>query len=282
MENYELIMDKFSGMISKEVAIKIMKGEIPIDIDNNLSTKQKKRINNINSTSDITDVRNTIEFINTKRNIMIGDNKEEGNYIIDIKDVVYRIFNPQESKLKKGIKRTLVLGYEGATINFVVHNKLSDFIDVNIIERGDTIFIRKALLDIKQNLLYDQKSTLISKIAPTTNKIYVVSELSAGMRGIDVIGRITEIGAIKYVSGLGNEQVAVASAKLSLNDKSVDVSLWGSSALATTKMNLNDFVKIEFCNVRNKFDKLEIIANDYSRVFASNLLAQRVRRAELS
>ncbi|MGC8688348.1 MAG: hypothetical protein ACP5RQ_03050 [Candidatus Micrarchaeia archaeon] len=282
MENYELIMDKFSGMISKEVAIKIMKGEIPIDIDNNLSTKQKKRINNINSTSDITDVRNTIEFINTKRNIMIGDNKEEGNYIIDIKDVVYRIFNPQESKLKKGIKRTLVLGYEGATINFVVHNKLSDFIDVNIIERGDTIFIRKALLDIKQNLLYDQKSTLISKIAPTTNKIYVVSELSTGMRGIDVIGRITEIGAIKYVSGLGNEQVAVASAKLSLNDKSVDVSLWGSSALATTKMNLNDFVKIEFCNVRNKFDKLEIIANDYSRVFASNLLAQRVRRAELS
>jgi hypothetical protein len=271
-------MDKFSGMISKENAIKIMKGEISLDINNSI-IKQKKQ----NNISDVTDVRNIIEFINTKRNAIIEDNiKKEENYIIDIKDVVYRIFNPQESKLKKGIKRTLVLGHEGATINFVVHNKLSDFIDVNTIERGDTIFIRKAVLNIKQSLLYDQKSTLISKIAPTTNKIYVISELSAGMRGIDVIGRITEIGTIKYVSGLGNDQVAVASAKLSLNDKSVDVSLWGSSALATTKMNLNDFVKIEFCNVKNKFDKLEIIANDYSRVFASNLFAQRVRRAELS
>ena len=277
MEGYELIMDKFSGMISKEDAIKIMNGEISLNLEeNNEQPKiQKQQIN------DITDVRSTIAFINTKKTTLNANDKTT-NYIVDIKDVVYRIFNPMESKLKKGIKRTIVLGYEGSTINLVVHNKLSDFIDVNAIERGDTIFIRNAVLDIKQSLLYDQKNTIISKISPTNNKIYAVSELSAGMRGVDVIGRITEIGTIKYVSALGNDQVAVASAKLSLNNVSVDVSLWGSSALATTRMNLNDFVKIEFCNVRSKFDKLEIIANDYSRVFSSNLLAQKVRRAELS
>lgn len=278
MEGYELIMDKFSGMISKEDAIKIMNGEISLNLEeNNEQPKiQKQQIN------DITDVRSTIAFINTKKTTLNANDKNTTNYIVDIKDVVYRIFNPMESKLKKGIKRTIVLGYEGSTINLVVHNKLSDFIDVNAIERGDTIFIRNAVLDIKQSLLYDQKNTIISKISPTNNKIYAVSELSAGMRGVDVIGRITEIGTIKYVSALGNDQVAVASAKLSLNNVSVDVSLWGSSALATTRMNLNDFVKIEFCNVRSKFDKLEIIANDYSRVFSSNLLAQKVRRAELS
>jgi len=278
VEGYELIMDKFSGMISKEDAIKIMNGEISLNLEeNNEQPKiQKQQIN------DITDVRSTIAFINTKKTTLNANDKNTTNYIVDIKDVVYRIFNPMESKLKKGIKRTIVLGYEGSTINLVVHNKLSDFIDVNAIERGDTIFIRNAVLDIKQSLLYDQKNTIISKISPTNNKIYAVSELSAGMRGVDVIGRITEIGTIKYVSALGNDQVAVASAKLSLNNVSVDVSLWGSSALATTRMNLNDFVKIEFCNVRSKFDKLEIIANDYSRVFSSNLLAQKVRRAELS
>ena len=278
MEGYELIMDKFSGMISKEDAIKIMNGEISLNLEeNNEQPKiQKQQIN------DITDARSTIAFINTKKTTLNANDKNTTNYIVDIKDVVYRIFNPMESKLKKGIKRTIVLGYEGSTINLVVHNKLSDFIDVNAIERGDTIFIRNAVLDIKQSLLYDQKNTIISKISPTNNKIYAVSELSAGMRGVDVIGRITEIGTIKYVSALGNDQVAVASAKLSLNNVSVDVSLWGSSALATTRMNLNDFVKIEFCNVRSKFDKLEIIANDYSRVFSSNLLAQKVRRAELS
>ncbi|MGC8572116.1 MAG: hypothetical protein ACP5RI_01465 [Candidatus Micrarchaeia archaeon] len=282
--NYTKIMDKFYGMISKKTALKIMKGELSIqpDADNqNIIAKDTQK----NQLNDTTDVRNIVEFINTQRNKIKVLNTTENaqnpeSYIVNIEDEVYRVFNSTPTKNTKIIRRTIVLGHEGSSINLIVHNKLSDFIDVNDIERGDTILVRRAKLDIKQAMLFDQKNTIISKISPSKQKTYLISELDENMKGIDVIGRVTEISPIKYVAGLGNEQIAVANCIISMNKESVNVSLWGSSALATAKMNLNDYIKIEFCNVRKKFDKLEVIANDYSRVLVNNILAQRVKKVE--
>ncbi len=298
MENYNLdnhnkdyieIMDKFYGMISKSIAIKIMKGELLIQQDNKLDNqKDNANSNKINKIAldDTTDVKSIIEFINTKRSKILSgfDNKEnmqnEESYIVNVEDEVYRIFNAAPTKNSKIIRRTIVLGHEGSSINLIVHNKLSDFVDVNSIERGDTILVKGAKLDIKQSMLFDQKNTLILKLLPSKHKIYNITELNENMRNIDVIGRVTEISPIKYVNGLGNDQIAVANCIISLNKESINVSLWGSSALATAKMNLNNYIKIEFCNVRKRADKLEIIANDYSRVLINNTIIQKVKKME--
>jgi hypothetical protein len=98
------------------------------------------------------------------------------------------------------------------------------------------------------------------------------------MKNIDIIGKVVEISPIRHVSALSNgDAIAVAGCVLSDLSNTVGVSLWESSALATASMHVNGFAKIEFCSSRVRNEKIEVYANNLSRVVVGKSFAGRLR-----
>ncbi|MGC8669576.1 MAG: hypothetical protein ACP5TL_00265 [Candidatus Micrarchaeia archaeon] len=263
-------IDRYGGMISRAKAQEIQAEQ---------SGEDKKRF------ADFTNIAALLDFIDTKGIKNAGNLLgERGNqtYSINIQDRIYRIFNPISYTLNNKVqqKRTIVLGSEGATIKFIVKGRLSEFIDNNAFERGDTVIIKNAILDSSMELVSSQ-NTMINKIMPAPETAIVdYSKLYEGMRNIDIIGKFIEIGPVRYVNRLGGEdKVAVSDSVITDLENSVSASLWGSSALATSKIGVNEFVKIEFCSVVPKNGTVSIYANDLSRVVASKIFEGRIHPA---
>jgi hypothetical protein len=202
----------------------------------------------------------------------------ERHFIVDVEDTIYRVFNPvQYTQGAQGkSRRTVVIGSEPSTFNITFFGKFSEYIDIGKIERGDTVLIRNLSLDISSDSLYTSPSTSISRIKPSSSGITDLSSIKDGSRNIEVIGRVTELGPIRYVAKLsGQGQVAVADCKLSDKNTTIAASLWGSSALQTAKIGINDYVKIEFCSAVERNGGVEIYANDISRVLPGPVLSGR-------
>ena len=105
------------------------------------------------------------------------------------------------------------------------------------------------------------------------------SMLEDGQRNINLIGSLVEISPIRYVSKHDSKlQVAASKAIISDGKRSMPLSLWGSSALATAKFNPNEYAKLEYCNVRSRGGALEIQVNDSSRIFASDIFKRRFKK----
>ena len=259
----EEVMDRFSGMITKDQAAALAGKEVA-----------EKPVS-----SDVINVDALLQFISMKRD---SQPASANPYSVNVQDYLYRIFNPVMRAVgnRQVSRRYVVLGREGCTIRLDLVGKLSEFIDINAFERQDLVVVKKALLDVSNGELVDGKGTMISRIAPTRHEtITDYSMLKDGARNVDVIGRVVEIGPVRHVSGLSaNGQVAVSDCVLTDMDMPVSASLWGSSAIATTRMKVNDFVKMEFCNARVRNGSMELYANDLSRVVANSSFARKLDR----
>ncbi len=255
------VLDSYGGMISRKQAQELSAGA------------------GARSERDVTNVSAFLEYVNAKSDNRLVRENAESAYTVNIQDRIYRIFNPMEYGKQK--RRTIVLGSEGATIRMVLRGKLVDFIDSNVFERGDIVLIRNAAYDPQRNWLTGIYNTMINKIMPSPlQPITDFSQLHEGMKNIDILGKITEIGPIRYVNRLtGEGRIAVSDCMLSDLEKSISASLWGSSALMTSKLTVNDYVKIEFCNVVSRNSNMELYANDLSRIVSSKIFAGRLRPA---
>ncbi len=209
-----------------------------------------------------------LEFVKTVK----GSKKREDIvkvYMVDIEDVIYRVFN--EVVYKQGAKtsrrRTVTLGRDGNTINIVLFDRLSEQIDDEGFERGCRMVARNASLDVLKESLLGTKNTAVSRLSPSGSAITDFSKLHEGDKNVDILGRVIEVSPVRYVTQIGrNGQTPVSDCRLTDSRNSIDVNLWGSSALIVERMHVNDTVKIEFCSVRNLGAKLQISANDLSRV----------------
>ncbi|MGI0133747.1 MAG: hypothetical protein ACREBW_02155 [Candidatus Micrarchaeaceae archaeon] len=254
MATVEEVVDKFTGMITPGQAQEL------IDSGSYARHTQNK---------DITSVQALLEFISTNRG-----RQPAQLYTVNIKDTVYRVFNPVSRK------RIAVLGKEGETAKLSLSGRLSDEMDTACVERGDTIIVKSAVLDAVAGELRTDKDTSISKVSSNgfINCITDYSALRDGMRNIDVLGKLAEIGEIRHVNRLGNGgQVPVVDCVISDNRNTARLSLWESSALLVAGLNVNDIVKVEFCSVRINDGKVEIYANSLSRLLSGNALASRLR-----
>lgn len=256
----EDIMAEHFGMITGSQAAMISEGKIPGPV------RQKDTIN----------AAGLYAFIKVNRQ---RQQENPGrSFIVDVEDIVYRVFNPvaYASGIQGKGRRTVVIGSEPSTFNITLFGKFSEYVDIGKIERGDTVLIRNLSLNMGGDLLYSSPSTSISRIKPSSSGITDLSSIKSGSRNIDVIGRVTELGPIRYVAKLsGQGQVAVADCKLSDKNTTIVASLWGSSALQTAKLGINDYVKIEFCNAVERNGSVEIYANDLSRVLPGPVLSGR-------
>ncbi len=242
-------MDAHFGMISREQAASISGAE-----DDTAGGKL--------GTNDIATSRALLEFIAANR-----DSTQQA-YAVNVKDRVYRIFNPLRRGDRPESYRTVVLGSEGSTIQMRASGGISDYIDSAAVCRGDLVFVKGAVLDMKSESLAVSRRTLLTKLA--SSAVPAVSDFSAlreGQRNIDVVGRVTEIGQIRNVAKLGGDgNVAVSDCILSDGAGTLRVSMWESSAAATSSMRINSTVRIEFCSVRLRNGETELYASDLSRV----------------
>jgi hypothetical protein len=264
MSTAEEVMDRFSGMITREQAAALESGGDPDEA----------------ACSRAMDVDSLLRFIDRKRAAGPLSGAVAGLCTVNVQDYVYRIFNPitRTAGSRQVSSRSVVLGREGRTMTLSLIGKLSEFIDIDAFERQDLIAVDNALLGLEKGELVDGRGTLISRIAPAQNSaITDYSRLKEGLRNIDVIGKIIEIGPVRYVNMLNRgRQIAVSDCVLTDLDIPVSASLWGSSAIATTRIKVNDFVKMEFCNARMRDGSLELYAGELSRVVANKAFARRL------
>ena len=172
---------------------------------------------------------------------------------INVRDRIYRIFNPQITNIKgTETPRTIILGEEGSTVALSLREKLSDLIDMNAFERGDTVMVSNVVLAAENAEIRPTQSTVINKMSPSRfGVVNDYSRINEEMRRVDVIGRTLEISPIRHVSRLGNGgQIAVASCVMTDSVNVIDASFWGLLAMATTPMRANEVIKIEFCDIR--------------------------------
>ena len=137
-----------------------------------------------------------------------------------------------------------------------------------------------ALISSAGGELRTGQSTIINRVFPSKRDVLTgYSGISSDIRRTDIIGRVLEIGPIRHVSQLGKSgQTAVASCVLTDSVNSVAASFWGSSAIATTRMRTNDTIKIEFCDFRVRDGRVQIVANDDSRVVANSAFEKRLAK----
>jgi hypothetical protein len=263
MSDLETVIDKFSGFITKEQADYILKGE----------TESQPKAPGEPRKANMT----VKELLNS---IAVKKSAENPESIVNVKDCIYRIFNPQTINIKgrESKRRVVILGEEGSTIALNLRDKLSEFIDINSFERGDTVIVNNVFLDSTTTELKSSQNTIINKISPSQlNAINDYSLVKEELRKVDVIGRILEISPIRHVTRLGKTgQIAVASCVITDSINTIDASFWGSSAITTTSLKTNDLVKMEFCDIRMRDGKMQIYVNDDSRVLASNSFASRL------
>lgn len=272
MTDADTLVDKFSGFITKEQAEKILNE----GVDPNASfVKQQRPPLSIKDL--LFDIRNFGES-----NSRLRELTQHREQLVNVQDKVYRIFNSTAVPIngKSVERRSVILGEEGATIRFNLKGNICSFIDLNAFERGDTITITNAVIDPLRAELKSGSNTVINKMEPS--RLPVIndfSQLKDGQRKVDIVGRIMEIGSIRHVNVLSaTTQIAVSSCMITDGTTNIDASLWGSSALKTATMKANDHVKMEFCDVRMREGKLQVYANDISRVVTGSYFATKLQK----
>ena len=253
MQTAEDVLDRFSGMITREQALAMANGG-EVDKGNNRATS----------------VAGLIKLMKAARS-----NDAAKPYSVDVEDTVYRVFN--EVSHGSSSRRTVTLGNVGSTVNLSLAGSLSSIVDSRCIERGDVVMVRNASLDMATERLVGTRDTIISRRRPAFSGVTDFSKLRYGEKNIDVLGRVLEIGKVRHVSGLSaSGQVAVADCKLADSRSAIVATMWGSSALACERMHAGDFVKIEFCSVSGIDSSLQVHAGDLSRVLVNSALGDRI------
>ncbi|MGC8479152.1 MAG: OB-fold nucleic acid binding domain-containing protein [Candidatus Micrarchaeia archaeon] len=203
--------------------------------------------------------------------------------IVTIEDNIYRIFNKitfeNNGTMRK--RRVVALGDEGVTVRVTLWDKSSEFVDTMLVQRGDRVLISnlKTLLNNGEIELTNTPNTYISRVSPTYQVIKTnFSDLNGDEKNIDILGRILSVGPIRYFRDLDGKQNGISECSISDGSNEVKVTLWKSSSVYAAEMHPGSYVKIEFANVKKTNDKVEITANDYSRILLGQGLSQIIGR----
>ncbi len=260
------VVDKFAGMITHEQAQDIIK-----------NMKERK---NVAAKRQELNAFSLIKLSEEWSKMPQGSKINEPRQIdVEIKDVIYRIFNPSVKKfnLRESITRSIAIGEYNNTVKMTMGEKLSDIIDASSVERGDTVMIKNAKFDMPSGEIRSVPSTFINRLQPSSTGITDFSKLTAGMRNADVIGVITEIDSIRYVNSFkSNGQIASSRMMLSDGINAIGVSCWGASALYTAELSTNDAIKIEFCNIIARNGRIEAYADNLSRMLKNNAFKRKL------
>ncbi len=263
MSDAEDVVDQFSGMISLEHASRMISDQVSNAKDSN---GVGARI------AVVTEVLSFIESVRKSR-ADPGRAFKAPKYVVDVQDVIYRIFNGRqgsEAAGPKATRRIVVLGKTGSTINLNLFGTSAAIVDSKPLERGGTMLVKNAVIDVASGELDSSKATSISAVAQPTSVVNDFSMLKAGDTGIDVIGRVIEISQVRQIARFGGSvSASFCSCRIADSKNStVAVSLFGSCATAIGKVSTQSTIKLEFCSVNAIDGSLVLSAGDNSRLFS--------------
>jgi hypothetical protein len=259
MPSVEEIVDRLSGMITKEQAAALSSRGGGCGC----------------GAMSVNDVLGLIDAAATKKP---RSDTDSGPFTVNVQDSMYRIFNPVNlaSGSRRLSRRSVVLGREGSTLRLGLRGRLSEFIDTAAFERNDVVAVSNAIIDAGRGELVDGKDTVMRRVAPARRDAIVdYSTLVDGLKGIDVLGKIVEIGPVRHAD-ISGKRLAVSDCVLTDLNRSVNASLLGSSAAATSNIRVNDFVKIEFCGTGTGRNGPMLYAGDLSRIVANKIFGKRL------
>ena len=199
--------------------------------------------------------------------------------IVDIEDYVYRIFNPRrfEKDGKERHVRTLIMGDTEKSIRVALWDKASALVDTMPIERGDKIsatnlLLRKGLTDLE---LSSRQNTFFTRLSISSTGIGDFSMLKMNDKEIDVFAKIIEIGSPKYFEDQNGKQRKVVRCIISDGISNLNAAFWDSSCDYIINAHPGDFIKIEFCSVKDN-NGMEINAGNFSRVVVNKLFKNKL------
>lgn len=251
MENaIESVMDKYSGLITKEQASEI----------NKLEESETK------SLLGVVTVVHLLQFIQLKTKAQ--ETFINSKYTISIQDKIYRIFNEFTNYDNSSNGRIIVLGNEGSTIKVRLSGALSKKIDEELFRRGDIILINDVMLDLTVEELRNTKKTSIQMVSQQSEKIQELANLQTGQKNVDIMGQIHSINMSPNIDIDKNSlnHNLVSECVISDLSASIPVIIWDNNALILQGANIGDFLMIEFCNIIPNLDSKKVYANRFSRI----------------
>ncbi len=179
---------------------------------------------------------------------------------------------------REGFRRSVILADGSERIPITLWNKQAEMIDRLSIERGDKVLLDGLRLR-KSPYGYELSSTNTTYLARLeTSKSHVAdfSALSGKEKGIDIIGSITAIGTIRHFDGLNGREGSVSDATITDGEREIRLTLWGPASQYVASMRLNDQIKIEFADIKQGPNGIEVSAGENSRVIVKGRKATEV------
>ncbi len=268
------LIERYSGMVTEEQIARVIGSRQAAEVARPESAAERVGKS---------DAKAITDFMNSRRSEFQGGTApapDKKSYYADVEDVIYRIFNMTTFRTKDNREvdmRVVVLGPEGSTVRFVARGAMAGYVDTQGFERGDRVLIKDALIDTARSELKSISGTLITKLDGPGSQSLRVSDIDREMRNVDIVGKVASVYPVRRISRENGSSVAVSRITIADAESTIDASLWGSSALATAAIGANDYIKLEFCTVRERYGRLEVYANDLSRVLVNKDLESKAR-----
>ncbi len=190
---------------------------------------------------------------------------------VDISDKVYRVLNPVIKKFgeKTTFSRTIVLGKEGDTVMVTLSKKSSRLLGKLNISRDDKVTIKSLKIDFRTGTLKSTMNTVIERLEQSNTCISRLSRLKPGIRGVDIIGKLIEVGPEKRLpKSQGGAASNAVLAKISDSTTALAVSCVGYPASCIKRMPLNSTIRVEFCSIIERNGSIIAYADANSRIMS--------------
>lgn len=247
------IIDRFSGMITREQAESILRKRDSGDNIERLILGSDASAN----ASELLDLALRKEI----RSVIPSLN-------VNIRDAVYRVFNDTAVYTAKGItnRRKVAIGSEGRTVIIEMMGRQSDAIDRERIERGNRIYITNTIFNLYNGKLYTTTSSKISNESVSESRYISIDDINRDLnaKNLDVIGVVADLA--NYVTARNSMKEAYSSCTLKGHTNSAKLHMWGSSAILSKRISDGDTIKVEFCTVSNTDGQISVNAWDSSRI----------------
>ena len=190
--------------------------------------------------------------------------------LLSLECTVHRILGTKIFKKdgREGFRRSVVLLDGSESIPVTLWNKQAGMVERLSIERGDRVLLeglrlRKGLYGYE---LSSTNATYLARLEPSKSHLADFSALSGKERGIDIIGSVTAIGTIRHFTSLSGREGSVSEATITDGEREIRLTLWGPASQYVASMRLNDQIKIEFTDIKQGPNGIEVSAGENSRV----------------
>ncbi|MEM3661290.1 MAG: hypothetical protein QXG73_00440 [Candidatus Micrarchaeaceae archaeon] len=215
----------------------------------------------------------------------VPENIAEGS-VVDLDGKVIKVLN--KTAVQGGgagnYFRLMLLGEERNPVRVVLWRKYADLVDNMLIERNDNILAKALSVKKWQDSteFSTTSATFFFRTKPALGGISDFSQLSSGMKNIDIIAKLLSIGSVHYFTDLKSRQRGVVRCAITDGAIEMPLVLWGLSSGYAAVLHPGNYIKVEYASVKNGNASLEIHADDYSRILASDTFRSRMQKIDRS